>query len=169
MSWWIIVESSPSQQATNKIGGAYPPGVPIYFSGTKAQATAKANLTVKTGSTSNGPFGPFATKQDAETSWKTGGVNQHAGTGGPLPTPTNPLTGLAAIGDFFTKIGQRETWIRVAEFVIGGGLIYIGIHAMSKGTAIAPLVNAPANIAKTATKATPVGRAASTVAKAARG
>ena len=126
--WWIIVESSPSQQATNQLLNGYPPGIPVYFQGTQAQATARANETVKTGSTSNGPFGPFATKQDAEASWNSNAGNvQHAGTGGPVNVPGSPLQGLAAIGDFFQRLTQASTWVRVGEVVLG--LILLGVAA----------------------------------------
>ena len=146
-AWWIIVESSPSQQATNKLFSWYPPGVPVYFQGTKAQATEKANLTIKTGSTSNGPFGPFASKKDAENAWKDGSINQHAGTGGPA-NPSgqapNPLSGLQAIGAFFSDLSQASTWIRVAEVLAGLILIAVGVaritHAVPVATKVARAV-----------------------------
>lgn len=46
-----------------------------------------------------------------------------------------PLTGLAAIGDFFQRLTQPSTWIRVGEFVGGGLLLYIGGTALVRGTA----------------------------------
>lgn len=39
------------------------------------------------------------------------------------------LTGLNAIGDFFQRLSQKQTWVRVGEFVAGGILIYVGVKA----------------------------------------
>jgi hypothetical protein len=46
------------------------------------------------------------------------------------------LSGLDAIGNFFSQLGQANTWIRVAEFVIGAGLIIVSIAKLSSGTAV---------------------------------
>jgi len=39
----------------------------------------------------------------------------------------NPLSGLAAIGDFFSRLTQPATWIRIAEVALGLVLIAVGI------------------------------------------
>lgn len=39
----------------------------------------------------------------------------------------NVLPGLKDIGKFFATLGQRETWVRVAEVVIGVALIGVGL------------------------------------------
>lgn len=49
---------------------------------------------------------------------------------------TNPLTGLAAIGDFFQRLTQGNTWIRVAEAVLGLGLVIVGLAKLASGTAV---------------------------------
>jgi hypothetical protein len=46
----------------------------------------------------------------------------------------NPLAGLAEIGDFFSKLGERATWIRVAEVVVGGGLVIVAISHLAANT-----------------------------------
>jgi hypothetical protein len=45
-----------------------------------------------------------------------------------------PLTGLAAIGDFFHKITLPQTWTRVAEVGVGGILLYAGLRALGHQT-----------------------------------
>ena len=45
------------------------------------------------------------------------------------------LGGLSAIGDFFSKLGQANTWIRVAEVLLGLGLIIVGMAKLGSGTA----------------------------------
>lgn len=47
---------------------------------------------------------------------------------------TNPLGGIAAVGDFFNRLTQPNTWLRVGEFAAGGLLIYLGLSATLKGT-----------------------------------
>jgi hypothetical protein len=40
------------------------------------------------------------------------------------------LTGLAAIGDFFARLTEANTWLRVGEFVAGGLILYVGLKAI---------------------------------------
>lgn len=47
----------------------------------------------------------------------------------------DPLTGINAIGDFFQRLTQGNTWIRVAEFLLGLGLIVVGLAKLASGTA----------------------------------
>lgn len=44
-----------------------------------------------------------------------------------VPGITNPFK---SVTDFLNVLGKQETWIRVAEFAIGGLLLAIGINAM---------------------------------------
>lgn len=46
-----------------------------------------------------------------------------------------PLSGINAVGDFFQRLTQPATWIRVAEFLAGGLLLYLGASAALRGTA----------------------------------
>jgi hypothetical protein len=48
---------------------------------------------------------------------------------------TNPLSGVNAIGDFFNRLTQPNTWIRVGEVVAGLLLIYVGVNALMRDTA----------------------------------
>jgi hypothetical protein len=81
--------------------------------------------------------GPFATEAQALAA-------QH-----PTQQSPNPLTdakqaaehsktfsGLAAIGDFFSRLTKANTWIRVAEVVLGAGLIIVGLAHLASGTAV---------------------------------
>jgi hypothetical protein len=49
------------------------------------------------------------------------------------PKIPNPLQGLAAIGDFFQRLGQANTWVRAGEVVAGLILVAIGLNSMLKG------------------------------------
>lgn len=59
-----------------------------------------------------------------------------------LPNPLNaiaaPLTGLSAIGDFFQRLTQANTWIRLGEVVLGLVLIVAGVSKMA-GISAVPL------------------------------
>lgn len=71
---------------------------------------------------------------------------------------TNPLGGLAAIGDFFNRLTQANTWIRVGEVAAGVLLLYIGLKAATSGT---PAGNAVRSIPKTIAKPAKVALSAS--------
>jgi len=61
-----------------------------------------------------------------------------------------PLTGINAIGDFFSRLTEASTWVRVGEFVAGGLLLYISGNALLRDTAAG---NAVQSAKRTATKA----------------
>lgn len=44
--------------------------------------------------------------------------------------PQNAIPGLEDIGNFFHEISEAATWERVAEFIVGGLLVYIGFKAV---------------------------------------
>jgi len=64
-----------------------------------------------------------------------GGGGQTFGPGGPN------LGGIAAVGDFFNRLTQANTWIRVGEVLAGLLLLYIGVNALMRGTAAESAVN----------------------------
>ena len=100
--WWVIAFTSYGT----------PPSYE-YFQGTKAQAEAKAKLAVEV-STSPAITGPFPTKAAAEASVKAGKANTPS-PGDSGPHVGNPLKGLAAIGDFFARLTEANTWLRIGE------------------------------------------------------
>jgi hypothetical protein len=65
----------------------------------------------------------------------------------------NPLSGVNAIGDFFNRLSEKATWIRVGEVIVGGVILFIGIHALASGTAVSNASKAVAKPAKKASKA----------------
>jgi len=44
------------------------------------------------------------------------------------------LTGINAVGDFFHRITEPETWTRVGEVALGGILLYAGLRALTQGS-----------------------------------
>lgn len=97
---------------------------------------------------------------------KTGKENALPGAGGFSSIPPgagpkipNPLHGLEAIGDFFQRLTQPATWVRVGEVALGGILIYAGVRALSHGSAVAgsgARASATRPVKKVATKAAKV-------------
>ena len=133
MAWWVTAVAYPAHPDT---------AVPFYL-----QAADRAAAEQKIG----GPplAGPFATKPDAQA-WvrahpgdfgkgKTNIAPPAAPNAAHVPGPknplTNPLTGLAAIGDFFQRLTQASTWVRVGEVLLGLALITVGLAHLASGTA----------------------------------
>jgi hypothetical protein len=69
-----------------------------------------------------------------------------AGPGSALKTglSSSPLSGVAAIGDFFQRLGQASTWIRVGEVLLGLILLGVGIARMTNAVPLASKVAAVA-------------------------
>ena len=89
--------------------------------------------------------GPFATEAQALAAQN------------PKPSPNpkqalshalqnGPLSGLAAIGDFFQRLSQGATWVRVGEVVLGLIFLAVGVaritHAVPIATKVAKTVGA---------------------------
>lgn len=71
-----------------------------------------------------------------------------SGGGGLLQGTGANLGGLAAVGDFFQRLTQANTWIRVGEVVAGLLLVYIGLNATMRNTAVGNAVNSAKEGAK---------------------
>lgn len=88
--------------------------------------------------------GGYPTQAAAEAAFPQGSAGTTASSSG-NPTvsnaPVNPLGGLAGIGDFFGRLTEASTWVRVGEVVLGLVLLAVGIaritHAVPIATKIA--------------------------------
>lgn len=63
------------------------------------------------------------------------------------------LGGINAIGDFFNRLTEGNTWLRVGEVAAGLLILYIGLNAVMKGT---PVEAATQSATKTAKRAVEV-------------
>lgn len=142
MPWWVGGIANQSAPSTAS---------PYYFQAADRQAA----VAVIGG---NPLAGPFATEAQAQA-WAKG---PGAGNFGPgktniAPPVDTPLTagipgpgasGLAGIGDFFGRLTEASTWIRVAEVVLGVILLAVGVaritHAVPAATRAAKMVGAVA-------------------------
>lgn len=90
-----------------------------------------------------GSGGPYPTKAQADSALQA--LNGVIATPEPLvpgtkiqvPSIPNPLSGIAAVGDFFQRLTQASTWLRIFEIVIGVLLVGVGIASMTKAIPVA--------------------------------
>jgi hypothetical protein len=66
--------------------------------------------------------GPFTTEAEAE-SWIASQESK---------LPALPTFGLADIGKFFARLGQRATWVRIVKVIAGGILIIAGLARLAQ-------------------------------------
>jgi hypothetical protein len=59
-------------------------------------------------------------------------------------SPQNITSGLGAIGDFFTKLGSRQTLVRLAEGLIGVALIIVALDKLMTNTPVGKVAHAAA-------------------------
>ena len=117
-------------------------------------------------------YGPYLSEAAAEKAHPTGSGGTAKTPAGSISTqPSNPLGGIAAVGDFFQRLTQAATWERVGEVLLGGILVYAGVRALTHGSTVAgsgarKAATAPVKkVAKSAAKvAVPEARLASRVA-----
>lgn len=65
------------------------------------------------------------------------------------------LSGLDAIGGFFSRLSEASTWIRIGEVLAGGIVLFIGVKALSQGTPVGDAAKSVKKIGKTAIKVVP--------------
>jgi len=68
------------------------------------------------------PGGPHATLTPGNT------------VAGAAQAAASSVPGLSQIGTFFHSLGEANTWIRVAEVLLGLGLIIVGLAKLASGT-----------------------------------
>lgn len=129
-----------------------------YAAGSKAWKDANAGRVVQgaEGNTGNPQVseplvkwkGPFATEAEAKAAQAP---IQHT-VGGDVANAASSalgnIPGLSAIGDFFSRLTSAHTWLRVAEFIVGGAFLLIGLNHL--------LGNPAGKVAKAVPKVVPV-------------
>lgn len=60
---------------------------------------------------------------------------------------SSPLDWLSTIGQFFSRLGQANTWLRIGEFLLGSALIVVGAAHLMSNT---PMGRAAAGVVKKA-------------------
>jgi hypothetical protein len=129
-SWWVI--SPPGSSSGSVISPTLPAGTKVVSTPSSGK---QYDMFVSSGQSGipsgiykrwivNG--GPFPTEAAARKDLVTGPPTVIPGLSG--------LTGLAAIGDFFSRLSNPNTWARVGEVAIGGLLLGIGVYALVSNT-----------------------------------
>ncbi len=77
--------------------------------------------------------------QTVATASEGPGVAQAAGQAAANAALSGPFSGLAAIGDFFSRLANPHTWLRVAEVLVGAAFLIIGLNHLLGN----PLKNMP--------------------------
>lgn len=65
----------------------------------------------------------------------TTGISDVANTTGQA-VGTSPLTGINAVGDFFQRLSQSNTWVRVGEVAAGLLLLYVAVSAVTRNNEV---------------------------------
>jgi len=81
------------------------------------------------------------------------------GPGGNIGAPFSNLGGINAIGDFFNRLTQPNTWVRVGEVGAGILLIYLGLSAVMRGTPAGDVASGAKRGAGKVAGLTPPGKA----------
>lgn len=158
MSWWVVPEGTIGD-IINSLSSGY----------TNKKIAHVVQDSVKPANAVAGPFADAAKAQTIADSYN-GHAPGYKGPGqqvaGGLNAVGNPLSGIQNVGDFFHRLTESETWVRVGEVGLGAILLYAGIKALSSGTVAAKAsksaVKPVRKVTRTVSKATPAGRALST-------
>jgi hypothetical protein len=73
-----------------------------------------------------------------------------------VPSVTSLIPGgseLGDIGDFFHRLTESSTWIRVGEVIFGGIILWAGVKALTSQTAVGAAASGAKNVAKKPVKA----------------
>lgn len=127
-----------------------PPGGPWFVFGATGTIQRQSNPLLATALANSGWTG-FPTQALAKA-FASKGI---AGQGKQAVANANPLQGVAAIGDFFSRLTQGNTWVRVGEVIAGLLLLYVGVNALGRDTAVGSAVHSATNTAKKAAMVVP--------------
>jgi hypothetical protein len=153
VNWWVVTYVNPSlgSVAGAKAGPLNTNGQitgiedQIYLSATTetdAHNAAQSELGSSVDIVSIA--GPYATESIASNivTTNTQKINQEASSGTlPKITIPNPLSGLEAIGNFFSILAEPNTWIRIAEIVIGVLLGAVVLDKLLEGTSVGDTIH----------------------------
>jgi hypothetical protein len=108
---------------------------------TEAEAETDAERIIGTNGSISNVTGPFTSKTTANTditNTKTSIAKQSQAGSLPSISFSDPLDFLGEIGDFFSRLTQLNTWIRIGKVLFGGALVVIGLaHITGADNAVA--------------------------------
>lgn len=122
--WWAVYWNQPQ---TGR-GAVAKNGHNIVQAGSSAEAAAAVQGQEPAGTVIVNTLGPYATQAAAQTVASNPDTSVTGATvSGAADNIPNPLSGLAAIGAFFSKLGNAKLWERIAEVALGLVLIAVGV------------------------------------------
>lgn len=150
MPWYVEMITTPTDKTGNVTAVVAQYANAAAFENAVGAPVSVAGIP---GETSKG-YPTKAAAQKAANAWNKSGAgkaatgstpsNDFIGAGTPGLGGGNPLTGLAAIGDFFARLSEANTWLRIGEGLLGVILIAVGVarltHAVPIATKIAGAV-----------------------------
>src|ERR1700735_3795899 len=108
---WFIVDQAPTNNGHLGLDPVLESTVEHLTGNAYKQAIAEGNK-------------PYLTRAAAEAVLKP---LYKASQAGHIP---DPLSGVDAIGDFFSRLTEANTWIRVGEFAGGALLLHVGLQGL---------------------------------------
>jgi hypothetical protein len=137
--WWAVPEGTLGQllSGLGSIVTGHGTTVDLYHAVSSSARPA--------GNKQNPVYGPYATQGQAQAQAnELNGIAGAASRAGAAADPgappgansQGPGNPLAAIADFFSRLGQANTWIRAAEVILGLGLLIVGLAKLASGTSV---------------------------------
>lgn len=112
-------------------------GPPVVGGANQYQVVEAANAADAARLTAEGYKGPYPTKAAAQAE---AAAQTKTATSTEVSTPDVSLPGLSQVGDFFQRLTQGNTWIRVAKVIVGGMLLIVGlVHITGVDNAVASI------------------------------
>lgn len=155
-NWWLVFYTQSQASVSSRLDPVSSPsgtntatGSIVVEAATSALAHSVAQRILGSNASSiNNISGPYASQPAAETAGQQADSTIAKATqAGNIP---NPLSGLAAVGDFFQRLTQASTWIRVAEVGIGIVVILVVLDKLTEGTPANSAVHTAAKVAMVA-------------------
>lgn len=150
--WWTVFYLQSQNQVSSRFvntpspnGAGSATGWKVVEATSSAAASAAVTAELGTGgtvTTVDGPFGSQAAAQaDGQQAQSSIAQQEQAGS---IPG----VSGLAAIGDFLSRLTEASLWLRVLEVGAGVVLLAIAVNAMFKGKPLRVVTNTAGLAAK---------------------
>jgi hypothetical protein len=111
------------------------PGSDYYVNDVSGTIQAQANPLLAAGLIASGWAGPFTWAQAKAQVASNPSTAVKAPVAAVGQAGASAASGVSGVTDFLTRLTQGNTWIRVAEVLLGLGLIIVGLAKLASGTA----------------------------------
>ena len=131
VDWWYAFYNTSGPMSLHTGPSPYATTTRTIFAYNQSDAQSQAeSIAQQNGWILTNLQGPYKDKATAAAAGKAAkAAADKAAQSGSINIP-NPLSGLDAIGNFFGKLGESSTWMRVGEVLIGLIILGIGVNAL---------------------------------------